>query len=1001
MKPLALSLCLLSFVASAADPKVAQAQKALDTARANMIAAVARIEKDPPSNADLDAAHVAVEALKTAIEAGAEQEQNDLDYAKAALSARKDLREKRTYVEERRAKIKLFDARRAIELALPPMAEKGKKLEAKDPDPKDFDDARAAIVEVRKVVDGARALGKEDPRFAAFVAETDANLARREKAIDDRATALSVGNQRPLLEESRKALTAAIAALGKGATDAQFSDADKAVSALARRLEDGKDLEGKDGGYREAAGKARGELSAGKKKMDELWTVTGLARLKGEIEPARKDLATAARGVRGRKPTPEQLAEARTAAIVVRKLVEKFQPEAARSQAFAQYVTEVQSLLVDVEGELARRNLDGASADVNQALKTIAKPAPTDENFAEANSALGVLEKTLAGVESKEPWANDARALLRDARSSTSRRRIEVDVEGLRATLTTTVSALSTAATDAQFDDANKAVAALLKRVDDEKDLEAKDAAYRPAATKVRSELASARKRIDDLWASTGLARLKAQIESAKKDLAASARVVHGRKPTAEQLAEAKTAAIVARKLVEKLQPEAAKFPTFGQYLTDVQALVTDVEQQLQVRSLESASADVNQGLKSIAKNNPPDDAFSEVNAAVGILEKTMATIDPKDPALGPYMNDAKALLRDAKSSAARRRIEVDVERQKAKVEEQRKKVASLMEVLTRAGFTREQEQAAEDAVTELKTTLEAGTELVAKDRGYAAYDREIKARLNELNVKLTARKVTLTAGEGRALLVELTATGKAKLESARQPESTDAQLADATKAVDALTQALDSHAALEQQDYGYFAQSNKGRDDLIRLMEALERAKAVREIRKHTVEPLSAGTAAVNAAASADLRTQKAQYEKAIALFKSCNAEGAGLLRDYPTLTTVPVVVDGRPTTPTAALAACTQQIGATEVLLKQVVPLLSFEDGPKKAYEAAKGLLAKGNKNDALAQFDECIATGVILSAKSPELKERNFTVAGADSTLTALIQVCRAQSKTLRGK
>jgi hypothetical protein len=41
------------------------------------------------------------------------------------------------------------------------------------------------------------------------------------------------------------------------------------------------------------------------------------------------------------------------------------------------------------------------------------------------------------------------------------------------------------------------------------------------------------------------------------------------------------------------------------------------------------------------------------------------------------------------------------------------------------------------------------------------------------------------------------------------------------------------------------------------------------------------------------------------------------------------------------------------------------------------------------------------VILSQRSPELKERSFTVAGTDITLSALVQVCTQQSKQLRGK
>ncbi len=91
-------------------------------------------------------------------------------------------------------------------------------------------------------------------------------------------------------------------------------------------------------------------------------------------------------------------------------------------------------------------------------------------------------------------------------------------------------------------------------------------------------------------------------------------------------------------------------------------------------------------------------------------------------------------------------------------------------------------------------------------------------------------------------------------------------------------------------------------------------------------------------------------------------------------------------------------------------MIPFLAFEEGPKKAYEAAKGLIGKGKKPEALAQFDECIATGIILGQRSPELKDRKFNVAGTETTLStlstlsalsALVATCTGQSKSLRGK
>lgn len=1087
---LGVSVVLLSVNAGAASPQagavrsVAEAQKVLETARANLAKAVQRIEKDPPSTADLDAALAAVNALKDAIDAGAEQEAKDLDYAQATLAARKELRLQRTYVDGRRAKVMIFDHRRAIDLALTNLGEAARRLEGKDAGPKDFEATRAAVEALKKALEVARPFGKQDQPFATYLADTDGKVARQEKAIDDRAAALLVEKQRPLLEESRKALTAAMAAMGKDASDAQFEAADHASTALAKRLEEGKALEPKDKTYRADADRARAEAAQAKKKMDELWSATGLARLKAQIEPARKDLVSAGKAVRARKPTPDQLAEARTAAIVVRKLIEKFQPEAARSQAFAQYVGEVEANLVEVEVELQKRSLEAVRADVAQALKNLEKKDPTDEIFAEARTALSVLEKTLETVHKKDPAlvqpAIDARAELTLGKkrvdelwSATSLARLKTEIEPARKDLAAagkaarsrkpTADQLAEAKTatlvvrkliekyqpeagknqafaqyvgdvqksvvevelelqrqsvvsgqadltqalqnldrpeptDELFTAARNAMTALEKSLEG---VDAKDPAVAPTVVDAKVQLTQAKKQVNALWASTSVARLKAQLEPARKDLVAAAKAAHGRKPTADQLAEAKTATTVVRKLIEKLKPEGEKNPVFGNYLDGVQTTVAEIELDLQRQSVVVAMDQVTQAQKNIEKKDPSDDLFTEANAALSILEKTLGAVPGKDPALAPTVGDARLLLRDARARTGLRRIEVDVERQRARVEEARKNAANAMMVIASPTLTVEQVQAAEASVTQLRTVLDGGTELIKKNREYAAYDREIRARLAELNAKIATRKVVLSANDGRALLIDLTTAAKTALQVARQPESTDAQLTAASQSIEALNQAIETHAALETQDVKYASQSNKARDDYFKLVEGFELARQVRELRKRTVEPFSAGTSGVTSAASADLRTQKGAYDKALIQFKGCANDGPNLIKDNASLANAALVLEGRPGTPKEVIALCVQQVAATEQLLKQVVPLLAFEEGPKKAFEAGKALLGKGKKAEALAQFDECIADGIILNARSPELKERKFVVAGAETTLPQVIQQCTAQSKSLRGK
>jgi hypothetical protein len=761
-------VALPAAAAPAANADVAS--KALEKARASLSELVKRIEVDPPAMADLDAAHAAVNALKQAIDDGAAFEADNLDYARAALAARKELRTHREYVDERRGKVKVHEQRRLVDAALATLRERAKRVEDKDPAAKDFDAARAAAKELRKALADSKPFAGQDAKFAAYLKDTEATLDKTEKAIDDRWVLLSADKHKAQVEDARKALTAALGALGKGATDAQFKEADEAIAALSKLLEDGKALEAGEKGYRAYAEQSRAEVARAKKQMDAAWTETGLERLKAEIEPAYKDLLAAGKPVKAKKPTAEQLAEARTAAIVVSKLLEKFKAEAERSQAFGQYVKEVRAALVEVEVQLQLRALDAATADVKQSLRPLERKAPTDEQFDVAKSALLVLEKTLE-------------------------------------------------------------------------------------------------------------------------------------------------------------------------------------------------------------------------------------TVHAKDPVMAPYAFDARKLLKDAREVVTRRRVEVDVEAQKARVEAARKVVGDL---LAKPSLTGEELDDAERGVEHISAALDAGGDLSKQSRDYAVYEREVRKRVGELQGKIAARRLALTVSETRSKLSEAVAQGKQRIEAARQPVATDADLEAAQAAVQAVEQLLEANAELEKKNGGYAAQAERVRyEQLVRLMESFEATRQLRELRKKTGDALAAGESAVAAAEAArDLRTKKKEYERALAEFTACKDETRRVTAT-PALEKTVVVVDGRTTTAKEVVTTCAQRAEATAQAIKPLAALIAFEDGPKKHYEAARRLASQGKKADAAAQFDECMTSGLILQNRNPQMKDQPLDVGTGTMTLGELIKQCSADAKANRGK
>jgi hypothetical protein len=770
-------IVLASFDASAGPPaagaakSVAEATKRLESARATLTAAVQRIEKDPPSNADLDAALAAVEGLKNALDAGASFETEDLDYARAVLAARKELRTQREYVEDRRAKVHIFDSRRRLDAELATLNERMARIPGKDAASKEVGDARAQVAAVKKLVEESRPLTKQDPKFAEYITQVDATVARHEKAIEDQWLAQSSQKQRGLLDESRKALSTALAELGKGWSDEKFGAADKASAALQKRLEEGKPLEDRDKAYRSEAEKARAEVAQAKRQLEEAVKAAGVARVKAEMEPAQEELVAAAKALRARKPTPEQFAEAKTAAFVVRKLVEKYEPHAAASPAIGQYLTEVKNTLGEVEIALQVRSLDTARAEVTQALRNLEKRAPTDEQFEEANTALTILAKTLESVQAR-------------------------------------------------------------------------------------------------------------------------------------------------------------------------------------------------------------------------------------NPAISPSAADARQALKDGRAAMERRRYEVDLQRQRAKVDEARKSASAAVAQLQKEQPSEAQLQEAENAVKQIGVVLEAGAPFVKKDRDYALYAKESKERMTELSDRIARRRIMLSAAGARSQLSAQVTTAKEKLEAAKAVSSTEADIEAASKSVDALMQSIEARAELEQQDAGYAASAERGRNELLRLVEALEFAKQERALRRMTGEALAAANkVAETAASSADLRKRKELYASAIEKLKSCQDDGARMLKENARLATSDVLVGGLPTKPKDVLTQCAQKAEALQQPQKQVDVRLRFDEGPRKAYESAKAHLSKSRKNEALEQLNSCIAEGRILENRYPDFKDQKFEVGGTSMSVVELIQVCVKERKPLQ--
>ena len=743
------------------------------------------------------------------------------------------------------------------------------------------------------------------------------------------------------------------------------------------------------------------------------------------LEAAQKALKDAVHKIEPDPPSNADLDAAHAAVEVLKKAIddgaafEEQDLEYAKAALAARKELRTQREYVDdrrakVKIFDERRKIDAALAALNAAAAKTEPKTAGPKDFEDAHTAMAALESELKAGQEFAKQDEKYAAYLKETEATLNKQQKAVDdrfaaieldkhkvkVQQARDALNVAVAPLGKGGTDAQFDASLHASADLTKLLDEGKPFESRDHAYKNDAEHGRNEIANAKKKMDDYVASVGLAKLKADIEPARLQLVEAQKALHAKNPPPEALAEAKTAAFVVSKLVEKSQSKADASPAFAQYLEDTKKTLTDVEVQLQLRSLDAAKKDLNASMKNLEKRNATDDNFQESKLAMTVLEKTLDTVHAKEPALQGPVADARATLKDAKAKMELRRYQVDLTRAHDKLADALKTAEAACKKIWEAKVDEAVLQDAEKSVKALEPILAENKPFVKKDADYRDYDKKTTDRAKELADRIASRRVQLAAGAGRNQLSDLVDKAKAALDVAQKPEATDAEVDAAQKAFDAIQPALDANAKLEKQDKGYAEKAERAREQGMRIMDGLAFAHDARALRKALADALAAGNTAVDAGGKAkDPNTQKSQYESAIKLFKSCADDGASMVAQKPPLAKVVVLVNGSPNMPKEVMATCTQRSEATQPLLDQSTALAYFHNGPQKDYEAAKAAQGKGDKAAAGSQYGECIADGRIFAQRYPKMKDDKFDVGGASFSVGQLVDECVKQKAALK--
>lgn len=952
---------LLALVTSApfddtqAAASAAEARRRVQTAMEELTRAVKRIEKDPPSPEDLSAAERAVEALKRAVDEGASHEAQDLEYAKTALAARKELRTRREYVERRVSQGHIHERRRSIDRSAADLESSIGALRPAGIGSREFDRAHRAAATLEAELSKAQALASQDDKFASHLTETRTRLERAKREIEARQTQVEVERRTALLEAAKKKLEAALTPLsGKDLTDAQFDAADRATTELEKTLEAGRVLEAKDKSYRAQAAALTESARRARKTIEERWGETGLLRLRAEIGPAHEDLTRSSRALGGRSPSAEVVAEARTAAIVVQKLLEKSEHLAKRGRSVAEYLDQVKKTLLLVQVELQRRKLEPARSAVSEALKRIAGSAVEEKEFLEADQTV-----------------HRAREILREG-------------EGL------------------------------------EKD----DRGYASYAREVRRSFDEASLRIVARRSEAERGRQKATVEKARADLSRALMPIERRAPSQAQFDEANTAAIVLEKTIEA--SAGIKDRDFQSYLSQMRSVLQAARRTLDTRRLaveverqqarvEEGRRELDRAMKQIFGRSTPEERLSAVDEAI---EKTRKILDEgkalvgRDYKYAAYDREVRKRLQETATRLATRREELAVQAQQARVSAGLKTLEKSLAALDGFGPKAPALAAVDDALNAAKMDIEAGVELEKKVSVYRNWVKPARKALELSRLRLAKKKLQFTVADAKSELEAAVLAARSALEAAGQPSAGAAALESAKSRVKEFAALLERHGPLEAEDSSHAKLAAKLRAQLAELEQGLGLAGLAATFQKTVVTALESGTlAAQNGADSKNLQLSRDEYKKAVDELQACRNRGEEQLEAEPRLAGFIVLAERARVAAKEVVAWCKERHEAAADGLRKVSGVLAFHEGPAKAYEAAGAHLAKAqgasgearsrHLAEALGQFEECISSGKILQYKNPELQDRGFEVQGRKFTLAQLVATCTDEAKKLRAK
>lgn len=783
--------------------------------------------------------------------------------------------------------------------------------------------------------------------------------------IRRRELAAAVKAAKEKIDAARAALKDALAQLRKKRpSEGELEAARTALVAVETALAESEKLESQDTAYSKYALGVQKDVPATRKLIETRTLEAGIADRRDDIARAMVQLSDAVSGLRGKDVPPDAFARARSSADEVQSAI-------GRSDAF------------------------------------IGKDIPFSKHVAAVREKLGKQRRTID---------------QREHDVSVQRQRSQVELA--RRSVTDVFSRLSgREVADELFQEAEAAVAALAKVLEEGSALAAKDRSYSTYAAGIRKQIQASSDRIAKRRIEVAVARKQAEIQAARATLGDALQRLRDPSFGGPDVDSAENNVVMVEKSLEGTDTLTAKDARFSRYVVEVRKAIAGARSTIEQRRLALEIAVQRERLDSATvalkhsagRLNAPED-FSAAEAAIGDLEKAIeegAKYGAKNAGYSRATTEARKLVVWARNHLRQRREDLLVQERIAQVDT---KLDALREALAALdGFAPAEEQftMATDAAEGLNKALEEGDELEKKVSRYASYATKAQKVYFTSKQRIEKRRTEIAVRERKMLLEDSLTIAKSGVSAAQKPAATTEDVKAAEAALRGAREELVKGVELERKDKGYSKASVAARAQLQRLQEQLEKAAPAIAFREGPVAAFASGAEALVSARGMAPEEQKKIYASAIDLFKECQKQGSSLLGDHPKLAAVPFPVGRSKVKAAKLLSTCGEQVKSADDKLAAINATLAFYEGPARALDKAQAHLAEAeaaadaaarekSQREALAELETCLETGRMLRHKQPELEKKRFELEGGRTmTLPAAIDLCAKQAKQVRAK